>query len=122
MGRLLIFTKDHPPKGEMIHVNIPMAEMLLAVDEKRRAKSLEQCLLKIVRQKSANVVLTDFDVMFNPAYNVDVLKILISVCKVSPFCVLWPGTFEHGKLLYADESSPDHHVFQIKNYDITCVV
>ena len=46
MGRLLIFTKDHPPKGEMIHVNIPMAEMLLAVDEKKLHWNLRSaCLL-----------------------------------------------------------------------------
>ena len=60
-------------------------------------------------------------VMFNPEYKVDVLKILIAARKRKRYSVIWPGRLEDGKLIYAEEGYPDYKVFNIADYDITCV-
>ena len=49
------------------------------------------------------VVIKDFDVMFNPEYKVDVLKIMVDACKRKPFSIIWPGKCEDGKLFYMEE-------------------
>ena len=117
-----MFTQGLPISEKMISINIPMAEMLITIEEKRRAKSLERCFLKIVGSGPENVVVRDFDVIFNPTYRVDALKILTSVYRTRPFSILWPGILQSGKLIYANEGSPDYHVFDVKNYDITCLI
>ena len=67
------------------------------------------------------VTIKDIDVMFNPDYKVDVLKILIATRKRKNYSVIWPGKFEDGKLIYGEEGYPDYKVFNIADYDITCV-
>ena len=52
----------------------------------------------------------------------DVLKILIEARKRKKYSVIWPGRFEDGKLIYAEEGYPDYKVYEIANYDITCVI
>ncbi|WP_314838894.1 hypothetical protein [Solobacterium moorei] len=69
-----------------------------------------------------NPVIRDFDVMFNPDYEVDVLKIMSSVARAKPFQVLWLGRCEDEKLIYAEEGFRDYKVFETKKYDVTCVV
>lgn len=120
--KLIVFTQGLPITGKMISLNIPMAEMLITIEEKRRAKSLERCFLEIIGSSHKSAVVRDFDVIFNPTYRVDALKILTSVYKAHPFSVLWPGIVQSEKLIYANEGSPDYHVFDVKNYDIVCLI
>ena len=67
------------------------------------------------------VTVRDIDVMFNPEYKIDVLKILISVRKRKKYYVIWPGRYEDGKLIYGEEGFPDYKVYNIADYDITFV-
>ena len=46
------------------------------------------------------VVIKDIDVLFNPDYQVDVLKILMAARKRKRYSVIWPGRCEDGKLIY----------------------
>lgn len=103
-------------------INIELAKELEALMPKRRTMQLEACFNRVLDGLPDNVVIKDFDVIFNPAYNVDVLKMLVVACKRKPFSVIWPGKYEDGKLFYAEEGYPDYKVFNIKNYDVTCVI
>ena len=51
----------------------------------------------------------------------DVLKILISARKRKRYCVIWPGEFEDGKLIYGEEGYADYKVYNIADYDITFI-
>lgn len=110
------------PDMEVRSINIDLAKELEILRPKRRTMQLEACFNRVLDGLPDNVVIKDFDVMFNPAYKVDVLKILVTVCKRKPFSVIWPGRYEDGKLFYAEEGYPDYKVFNINNYDVTCVI
>ena len=105
-----------------ISLNIPLAEKLLVTKPKRRAMRMEQCLQEVLDIQEDDVVIKDFDVLFHPDYQVDVLRILIAQYKVKPFAVIWPGKYEDEKLIYAEEGYRDYKVFEIEKYDVTCVV
>ena len=62
------------------------------------------------------------DVMFNPAYKIDVLKVLVSAYKQKPYSLVWPGIYSDGKLMYSEEGYPDYRVYEIQDYDIMCVI
>lgn len=109
-------------ENEAKPINMALAKELEALRPKRRTIQLETCFNHVLDSLPDNAVIKDFDVMFNPAYKVDVLKILVASCKRKPFSVIWPGRYEDGKLFYAEEGCPDYKVFDINDYDVTCVI
>ena len=103
-------------------INALLAEQLIKYPANRRTMNLERCFNQVLLNFPDEVIIKNFDVMFNPAYRVDVLKIMIAAYKKKSFNVIWPGSYENGKLYYAQEEYLDYKVFSIKDYDITCIV
>lgn len=114
--------KDDDLEARAVSLNVSVAEKLLLVNVKRRAMRMEQCIRQVIDKLPDNTLIKDIDVLFNPTYEVDVLKLLTSLYRVKPFDILWPGRCKDGKLIYAEEGFSDYKVFVIKNYDMTCVV
>ena len=119
----IIYCGDFADTGQDAEsINIELAKELEALRPKRRTMQLETCFNRVLDGLPDNVVIKDFDVIFNPAYKVDILKMLVAACKRKPFSVIWPGKYEDGKLFYAEVGYPDYKVFDINNYDVTCVI
>ena len=121
LNRLLVYFKAFQKMSEPKSVSKELAEGLLACKENRRSMKLEQIFNSVLDKYPDGVTIKDIDVMFNPDYKVDVLKILIAARKRKRYSVIWPGRYEDGKLIYAEEGYPDYKVYEIANYDITCV-
>lgn len=122
LSRLLIYMKVIKKINEPKSVSKPLAEALLACKPNRRSMKLEQIFNNILDTLPDGVVIKDIDVLFNPDYKVDVLKILIESRKRKRYSVIWPGRCEDGKLIYSEEGFPDYKTYNIENYDITCVI
>ena len=103
-------------------VSKQLSEALLACRPNRRSMKLEQIFNNVLDQYPDGVIIRDIDVMFNPEYKVDVLKILIAARKRKRYGVIWPGRCKNGKLIYGEEGYPDYKTYDIENYDITCVI
>ena len=122
LSSLLIYMKVIKKINEPKSVSKPLAEALLACKPNRRSMKLEQIFNNILDTLPDGVVIKDIDVLFNPDYKVDVLKILIESRKRKRYSVIWPGRCEDGKLIYSEEGFPDYKTYDIENYDITCVI
>ena len=119
----IIYCKcDKATSDSAVSINVLLATLLEKLKPRRRTMQLENCLNQVLEQLPENPIIKDFDVMFNPDYRVDVLKVLVLACKKRPFSVIWPGGFEDGKLFYAEEGYQDYCAFNVENYDVTCVV
>ena len=105
-----------------VPLNHALAEKLSALKPKRRTMRLAACFEEILKTLPDNVVIKDFDVMFNPDYKVDVLKIMVDACKRKPFSIIWPGKCEDGRLFYAEDGYPDFKIFSVEEYDVTCII
>lgn len=105
-----------------IPINVPLAEKLAAKKPEKRSMRLEQYFQQIAAELPHDPVICDFDVMFNPKYEVDVLRIMCSVAKTVTFSLIWPGRCEDGKLIYAEEGYNDYKIFDIDKYDVTCII
>lgn len=108
--------------SDAVSLNILLAKELALLRPKRRTMQLEGIFNRVLDGLPYNVVIKDFDVLFNPEYKVDVLRILVNSCKRKPFSVIWPGRYEEKKLFYAEEGYPDYKVYSVDDYDVTCVV
>lgn len=120
--RLIIYYKRLQQIQEPQSVSKALAEALLACKANRRSMKLGQIFNTVLDQYPEGVVIKDIDVMFNPEYQVDVLKILSEARKRKRYSVVWPGRCEEGKLIYGEEGYPDYKFFEIENYDVTCVI
>ena len=107
---------------EAVSLNVPLAQKLISLKPGRRTIRLEQCFRQEIDSLPENPVIQDFDVLFNPDYEVDILQIMVSVGKTKPFQVIWPGKCEGGRLIYAEEGYRDYKVFEISKYDVTVVI
>ena len=121
LSRLLVYMKAIQKVLEPKSVSKELADGLLACKPNRRSMKLEQIFNAVLDKYPDGVTIKDIDVMFNPEYKVDVLKILIAARKRKKYSVIWPGRFEDGKLVYGEEGYPDYKVFSIADYDITFV-
>lgn len=119
--RLLIYT-NISQDDSACSINKPMAEELLKLKANRRTMQFEKCFSRVLSSLPDNPIIKDIDVMFNPVYEVDVLKVLVSAYKQKPFSLIWPGRYEDGKLIYSAEGFPDYKVYDINDYDIVCVI
>lgn len=117
-SRLVVYKKKIIELQKSKSISKELADSLLACRPNRRSMKLEQIFNTVLDRYPDGVTIKDIDVLFNPAYKVDVLKILISARKRKRYCVIWPGEFEDGKLIYGEEGYADYKVFNIADYDI----
>ena len=119
---VIFVQKNCPISKQAISMNVPIAKKLIQYDKADITTHIADCILQLVQALPKNSVIKDFDVLFNPDYAVDVLQVLILACKQCEFRVIWPGTYNDGKLVYAEANSADYKVYRIDDYDITCVI
>ena len=120
-ARLLVYMKTIQKMLEPKSVSKELADGLLVCKPNRRSMKLEQIFNTVLDKYPDGVTIKDIDVMFNPNYKVDVLKILIAARKRKKYSVIWPGRFENGKLEDGEEGYLDYIVYSIADYDITFV-
>ena len=104
-----------------VSVSVSLAKRLADVSLGMRSLRVEQCLNDVLRDLPDGVVVCDIDVLFNPVYKIDVLSVLLSAYRKHHFDLIWPGRYEDGELVYAEEGYPDNQSFDIAHYDLTCI-
>ena len=121
--RLLIYSKAILEiASQATAMNKPIAAELVDLNPSRRTMQLEKCFMKVLDTLPDQPIIKDIDVLFNPAYKVDVMKMLSSAYKQKKFSLVWPGSYSDGKLIYSEEGYPDYRVYEIKAYDIMYVI
>jgi hypothetical protein len=122
MKPIIYCTVDVAMEAEAVSINMALAQKLAVLRPKLRTMRLETCFAEVLNSLPDDVVIKDFDVMFNPDYKVDVLRIMTVACKKKPFRMIWPGKYEDGKLFYAEDGYPDFKTFSVEDYDVTCII
>ena len=84
ISRLLIYwTRIRELSSQPVSVSKSLSEELQDVSPRSRTMRLASCFQSVLAQYPDNVVIKDIDVMFNPAYQVDVLKILTEASRTA---------------------------------------
>lgn len=119
--RLVVICYPDENKIDVLSINKPLSKKLLEIKPSLRGMRIKNCLLDIISNHPDVTTIKDIDVMFNPNFKIDVLRILIEANKQRSFSLIWPGKCKDGRLYYSEESLPDYSVFEINDYDIYCV-
>lgn len=106
---------------QAVSLNIRIARMLETYSAKHRTMQVERCFHKALSELPDGIVICGIDVLFNPEYKIDVMKILVKECKLKPYSLVWPGRLTGNKLIYAEEGYMDYKEYDVGEYNITCV-
>ena len=120
-SKLLVYAANMREMVDSKSVGKELADELLKCAPNRRSIKLEQIFIRVLDVFWDGAIIRDIDVMFNPEYQVDVLKLMISARKRKKYSVIWPGSLKDNKLIYAEEGYQDYKVFDLADHDIICV-
>ncbi len=101
---------------------LEIASKLIEIPKKTRSLKISGILSDIIKHYPDETVFRGLDILFNPSYQIDIIKVLTNIRKQHNFIIIWPGTFSDNHLIYSEEGFKDYAKFNIDNYDITCVI
>lgn len=122
MKPIIFCGPDEELEKNAVALNVSIAEKLINAKPSRRSFKLPSIIDTVIAELPENSTIKDFDVLFNPDYQIDVLQLLIAACRKKEFAILWPGTYSDGKLMYAETGYSDFKIYDLDKYDVTCIV
>ena len=106
---------------ETISLNLILAQNLLKIQVDERADFVQNEVMSILTESKTSLLLKDFEMLFDPRYKIDVVRLICEVSRLRKIIAVWPGTLIENDLIYGNSESPDYQVCNINNYDIICV-
>jgi hypothetical protein len=107
---------------EKLSLNEPLAEVLVEKDIATRPQVALEEAMKIVTSGQKPVFLKDYEMLFDPRYNLDILRFFAELSRFVKVVALWCGTVVNDRLIYATPTYRDYHSYNIRNYNIICVI
>lgn len=105
-----------------LSLNKILAEALLEKDTAVRPQFVSDEAIRIVTSIQGPVFLTDYEILFDPRYTIDVIRLFYELSRRVRIVIKWCGTLEDNHLVYATPAHRDFHSYNIQDYDITCVI
>lgn len=102
--------------------NTVLAESLQKIDPAVRPHVALDEASKIASSLEKPVLLTDYEMLFDPRYKIDVLRFFCKLSGRVKVVIKWCGTFDGKHLIYATPDHRDFHSYDIQHYDITYVM
>lgn len=87
----------------------------------RKFKLVDEMDKLISKRENDTIILDNLDLLFNPSYEIDILKYFGKKALNKNIIVIWSGKYEANRLIYAEEGYSDYKSYNIKDYDIICV-
>lgn len=106
---------------EKISINQNLSKSLLEYTVDERKMHVVDEFSKLIEVTPDKIILINFEMLFNPAYKIDVLKLFIEISRKRKILVQWCGSFDGKSLIYSEPKLKDYSSFKITDYNITCV-
>lgn len=117
-NKVASLTKEY----NILSVNEILSKRLLTYERYSRNLFVADELDKIIEKNGESLLIIDFEILFNPEYQLDVLKLFIIANRKKKIAVLWSGRYESGKLLFAEPGYIDYKSYNVNDYDISCII
>ncbi len=103
-----------------VHINRELSKRLLEYPKEDRPKRVEQAL-KSMLNYHVPIYVAEFEMLFDPRYEIDVLKFFCEKARIINVAIKWPGQFINDKLTYANPEDPDYHEYNCNAYQLRIV-
>ena len=105
---------------QSISVNVRLSKALLSFPPDERPQRVESCF-RMVLETHSMLFIKDFEMLFDPRYEIDVIKLFCNKARTTNVAVKWPGSYINGKLTYAHSGDPDYHEYNCNAYQMRIV-
>lgn len=105
-----------------LSLNEELAKALVKKEVSIRPQLVADEVMKIVSSIQGPIFLTDYEMLFDPRYNIDVIRLFYELSRRAKIVIKWCGTLDDNHLVYATPAYSDFHSYNIHDYDITCVI
>ncbi len=99
----------------LINVNLQLSELLLDLTQRQRALKAAELFGGILEEAAADpscpLLLDNLELLFSTDLMLDPLKLLQHESRNRTLVAAWPGTFEQGKLTYAEPGHPEYRQY-----------
>ena len=107
---------------EILRLGEVLSNELIQVDKGRREFEVENVTRQIFdRIGTSKIIVSDIDILFNPAYRLDIIKLFMQLARNKKMIVQWPGESNSEFLIYSELKYDDYKRYAINDYDIICL-
>jgi hypothetical protein len=106
---------------QTVSLNLPLARSIAGLSE----GDIQSVIGERVREvlpPSKPVYLTDYEMLFDPRYGLDVLRLFVDISRRNKLIVKWCGNVDKDTLTYAEQGYEDYKRIKISDYDVTVVI
>lgn len=97
----------------LVNVNYEMSKRLLELTRTQRSRQVERLLREVIASAPGDVVLLDnLEILFDPALEVEPLRLLQVSSRNRVIVASWNGSFLDGTLTYAEPGHPEFVQFK----------
>ena len=111
----------HEAGYRALSLNEKLSYALIKYPPDKRASRVLSELDGIIAVGGPSILLKDYEMLFDPRYRLDVLKVICDLSKRVRNAALWPGQCAEGFLEYAQIGYPDHQRYEIEKYTVLCI-
>jgi ABC-type uncharacterized transport system ATPase component len=96
-----------------LNVNMELSKSLLELTRNQRSRQVERLFKEVIASVPGDVVLLDnLEVLFDPALEVETLRLLQVSSRNRTVVASWNGTWKDGTLIYAEPGHPEFAQFK----------
>jgi len=101
-------------------LNLPLAKSLIGKEAQEIPIAISDIIKRLIPEKE-NILLVNYEMLFDPRYKLDVMRLFIEISRQNKLIVKWCGTVAEDTLVYSEQGYADNNRYQIGDYDITVV-
>ena len=105
----------------IVSLNLPLAKLFAGKSEREIIISLTETVISLLPKGEA-VYLQDYEMLFDPRYKLDVLRMFNEISRHNKLIVQWCGGFDGNSLIYAEPGYADYSRYKVSEYDVSCVI
>ena len=107
---------------ETLELGEILSSELIKIDKNKRNIEVEKTIEYIFSEINANeIIVANIDILFNPSYRLDIIKLFIQLSRNKTVIVQWCGNLVSNNLIYSEPKYEDYKKYEINNYNIICL-
>jgi len=111
-----------PVNTSIVNVGLLLSERMFNLKSEGLSTNIISELDKIIDEEDSDILLINTDILFDPEYELDVIKLLLQLGRNQRLYLLWPGKIVGERLTYSEPNRFDYKEYNVKNYVDTYVV
>jgi hypothetical protein len=106
---------------QVVSLNLSLARLLAGLAPSDIQSVIGDRICELLPQTKP-VYLTDYEMLFDPRYELDVLRLFVGLSRRNKLIVKWCGDVDGDTIVYAEQGFEDYKRIKVSDYDVTVVI